>query len=336
MTGVLMHALGPGQGPTNPLEVVEFLRHPLGKLLGPAAVTGELGELVLLDADDRLTDAAIEVGCDYNEALFASEDPGQSWLPLWAWQRAEQVQRRVFQALVSSGSEADYAAARRFLIEHPSGDGEELTELMKAGRVTRVARYEQIPADRVRRWPGGACWWPCPVCRWPMTVRGDLVQCGYSLHEARFRVDPQARPSPGIPRLVKVSAARLRVPVAQPTAGARCVELAVWRFITVPGVPELDLERRLLRIDDVAVDMWPGLDRVDLAVRAPGRYWEVDVKDHADPFTITESAPAARDIVVPDYRRAQVKPLERVMPGRRAWTASGFVRHVRLHGPGGA
>lgn len=329
MTGVLMHALGPGQGPASPLEVVEFLRHPLAKLLGPTAAAGELGDLVLLDAEDRLTDAAVEVGCEYTEALFGTEDPGQGWLPPWAWQQAEQVQRRVFEALIGSGSEADYAAARRFLIEHPAGDGDGLTELMNEGRVRRVASYEPVPADRVWRARGGVYWWPCPVCRWPMGVRREAVECGYSHHQARFRVDQHGPAVRGAPRLVKVSPARLRVPPAQPVAGARCVEMAVWRFITVPGVPELDLERRLLRIGDVAVDMWPGRDRLDLAVRAPAGSWEVDVKDHADPITIVDNAPAARDIVVPDYRRAQVKPLARAMPGNRVWTISGFVQHVR-------
>jgi pPIWI_RE three-gene island domain Y len=33
MTGVLMYALGPGRGPSTPLEVVELLRHPLAKIL---------------------------------------------------------------------------------------------------------------------------------------------------------------------------------------------------------------------------------------------------------------------------------------------------------------
>jgi hypothetical protein len=101
---------------------VEFLHHPLAKLLGSEAAANELGNLVFLDPQDRLTDAAVEIGCEYTEALFASDDPGQDWLPSWAWQRAEQVQRRVFEALISSGAEAEYTVARRFLIEHPAGD----------------------------------------------------------------------------------------------------------------------------------------------------------------------------------------------------------------------
>jgi len=327
MTGVLMYALGPGQGPSTPLEVVELLRHPLAKILGPAAGLGGLGDLVFLDQDDRLTPAAVEVGCEYTEALFATEDPGQGWLPSWAWQRAEQVQRRVFETLISSGTEEAYSAARRFLIENPAGDESGLTALMNAGRIRRAVAFGPIPADRVHRSPGGACWWPCPVCGWPMAVRGDDVACGYSHHQARFRADTH---SAGLPQLVKISQARIRVPDPQPEHGARCVDMAVWRFITVPGVPELQLERRLLAVPGVAVTMWPRMDRIDLAVRTPAGDWEVDVKDHADPVTIAEGrCPAARDVVVPDYRRSQVSPLARMMPGKRVWTISGFVRRVR-------
>jgi hypothetical protein len=322
-----MYALGPGQGPSTPLEVVELLRHPLAKLLGPAAGIDELGDLVFLDQEDRLTAAAVEVGCEYTEALFSTEDPAQSWLPSWAWQRAEQVQRQVFETLISSGTEEAYAAARRFLIEHPAGDESELTALINTGRVRRAAGFGLIPADRVHRSPGGACWWPCPVCCWPMTVRGDDVACGYSHHQARFRAHTR---DAGLPRLVKTSPARLRVPDARPERGGRCVDMAVWRFITVPGVPELQLERRLLAISGVSVTMWPGMDRVDLAVRTPAGDWEVDVKDHADPVTIADGRiPTARDIVVPDYRRSQVNPLARMLPDKRVWTISGFLRRVR-------
>ena len=304
-----------------------MLRHPLAKLLGSAAGIGGLGDLVFLDEEDQLTPAAVEVGCEYTEALFATEDPGQGWLPSWAWQRAEQVQRRVFETLISSGTEETYSAARRFLIENPAGDESELTALMNAGRIRRAVSFGPIPADRVHRTPRGAHWWPCPVCGWPMAVHGDDVACGYSHHQARFRADTHG---PGLPRLVKTSPARIRVPDARPEQGARCVDMAVWRFITVPGVPELQLERRLLAVSGVGVTMWPGINRVDLGVRTPAGDWEVDVKDHADPVTIAEGrGPAARDIVVPDYRRSQVSPLVRMLPGKRVWTISGFVRRVR-------
>jgi len=140
MTGVIMHAFGPGAGPVTPSGLVPFLRRPLGDLLPSAGERSALDDVVLLDLDD-LTDAAMEIACDYNHALFYGRDPAAEWLPAWAWQRAEQVERLSFQSLVQAGN---HAGARL------------------------VADYGPIPPDRVYRYgrdEGAECWWPCPVCR---------------------------------------------------------------------------------------------------------------------------------------------------------------------------
>lgn len=333
MTGVVSYLLGPGHGFSKPLELVDRLFEPLSGLLpDDSKVPSELADLVLLDSSGGLTDDAIEVGCEYTEALFNQvDDPSRQWLPSWSWQRREQVQRAVFKELMSRGNESDYTVARRFLIEHPAGNERYLIEHMNTYGVPRVAHYDPIPPDRI--WSSGAdhWWWPCPVCRWPMRIKDEFVECSYSHHEARFQLAPGDESTAGSPRLLKLTSGRFHVPDVRPADQSRCIDIAVWRFVTVPGVPELELERRLLQIDGVSVDMWPGLDRIDLAVRASnGRRWEVDVKDHVEPATIAASPPAARDIVVPDYRRPQVRPLERMLPDKRVWTVRSFARHVRM------
>lgn len=137
--------------------------------------------------------------------------------------------------------------------------------------------------------------------------------------------------------LSRLAGSHARSRSARTVDGACCLELAVWRFVTVPGVPELELERRLQRVSGVTEDMWPDMDRVDLAVRTVnGWQWEVGVKDHAVPITIVENAPAARDVVVPNYRCAQVRPLARELPDKRVWTVSAFARHVRARANVGA
>jgi hypothetical protein len=313
------------------MGLVEALHRPLSELVPASPTAVELERLQLLDSEGHLTDEAFEVGCDYTEALFAAgDDPGERWLPSWAWQRAEQVQRSVFGRLLSSATDAEYTAARRFLIERPAGDERELVEQMNAAGSKRLAPYAPIPPDRIYGASSGAWWWACPVCRWPMRINGAGVACAYTHHEARFRLDLSRSARTGAPALVKVSSARVRIPEAHAVEGARCVDLAVWRFITVPGVPELELERRLLRIEGTTVELWPNKDRVDLAVQIPTRHrWEVDVKDHADAMTIVDNAPAAHDIVLPDYRRAQLVILRRAMPDKAVWTINSFVRHVR-------
>jgi hypothetical protein len=106
MVGVVSYVLGPGRTPMNPLEQVDLLGRPLGTRVD---VADEAGDLVLLDRDGNLTDAAIVIGCDYTESLFErSDDPARTWLPAWACQRDAQ----------------DCTATRRFLIDHPAGMSE--------------------------------------------------------------------------------------------------------------------------------------------------------------------------------------------------------------------
>jgi hypothetical protein len=91
-----------------------------------------------------------------------------------------------------------------------------------------------------------------------MRVTGDVVEFGYRHHEARFRIVGRVVQR-GIPAPGEGVVGAGKHPGWAPDR-CRCAELAVWRYITVPGVPELALERRLLRIPGVQVAMWPGLD----------------------------------------------------------------------------
>lgn len=337
MTGVIMHAYGPGAAPSTPGELVAMLHRPLGELLPEAGEPSALDTVVLLEADGTLSDEAMEIACDYTQALFDTDaDPATEWLPRWAWQRGEQVERQTFRSLIQAGDQAVYTASRRFIVERPAGDLRELVDERATSTVyagaRQVADYIEIPRDRVFR-PGSgeddACWWPCPVCRWPMRVRPPIVRCSYGPHEARFRlVDHNG----DAPELVKTSTGRLRTPRRLPVAGAQCVDPAVWRFITVPGIPEVGLERLRTKFPGVEVQLWPIKDTFDALVTAPdGRTWTVDVKDHVDARGIVDDPPAAQHVVVPAYRKGQVNQLKRLLPGKSVWTVEGFVRHVGDH-----
>jgi hypothetical protein len=281
----------------------------------------------------------MDIACDYNQVLFDGRDPASDWLPGWAWQRGEQVERLLFQSLIQSGSQDAYVASRRFVIERPAGEQRALTNERTTAPVYAGARlvtdYKPVPEDRVHRFAGGEadeCWWPCPVCRWPMRIQGAVVTCTYSPHQAAFRITGPGRPAGGRPGLAKTSAARMRVPVAQPTAGRTCVDQAVWRFVTVPGISEVLLERRLLAIPGVGVQMWPVRDAYDLLVTAPdGHPWRVDVKDHVSPAGIAADPPAAQYVVVPAYRKGQVSQLRRMLPDKQVRTIDQFVSEVREH-----
>lgn len=335
MAGVIMRMFPPGSGPLTPAEVVASLHRPLGELLPRTDEPSELDGVVLLDSDDILSDEAMEIVCDYARALFDSEDPATTWLPRWAWQRAEQVERELFQALIDAGDAAVYTASRRFVVEYPAGDTRGLAEARGRAGARQVARYHEIPSDRIVRGAGseGGQWWPCPVCGWPMQVRGQRVECTYRPHAARFLVTDDHDSSTGMSTLVKVSATRLRVPKPRPAASAACVDPAVWRFVVVPGVPELELERLLRsRIAGLDVALYPMKDVVDLRVTAPdGQIWNVDVKDHADPQRVIDDPPAAEHVVLPDYRKGQLHHLRRALPRKSVWTIRQFLGAVRDH-----
>lgn len=341
MTGVIMHAFGPGEGPTTPAELVTLLHRPLGELLPEAGELSALDNVVLLEAEGTLSDEAMEIACDYTQALFeADSDPATDWLPRWAWQRAEQVERQTFQSLLQAGDQAVYTASRRFIVERPAGDARGLADERATAAVYAGARqvtdYIEVPQDR-KFWFGSGdaevCWWPCPVCRWPMRVRSPRVACSYGPHEARFRLVQQ---DGAPPELVKTSASRVSAPLPQQAAGARCADPAVWRFVTVPGIPEVALERLETRFPGVEVQLWPIKDTFDALVTAPdGLSWTVDVKDHTEARGIAEDPPAAQHVVVPPYRRGQLSQLRRLLPEKRVWTTDGFVRHVGNHVRGG-
>jgi hypothetical protein len=241
MTGVIMGAAGPGVGPVTPSALLAFLRRPLDELLSAVGEPSPFDGVVLLDGEDRLTDAAMDIACDDNHVLFQGRDPASDWLPGWAWQRREQVERQLFQSLVQAGSQRAYEASRRFVIERPAGEwralADERTTADKYAGARLVTDYQPLPPDRICRFGRGdtnECWWACPVCRWPMRVQAPVVRCAYSSHQARFRIT--SKPSGGAPVLVRASPTRLGVPKARSVKENVCVDEAVWRFVTVPGI----------------------------------------------------------------------------------------------------
>jgi hypothetical protein len=342
MTGVVMLESGPGRGPTTPMELVAALRQPLGQLLaGLGDQTaephdGELDDVVLLTEDGGLSEAIYEVGCDYVHDLMATRDPGRDWLPSWAWMRANQVEQELFARLLDSGSEEEYRATRRSVVEYPAGQRQALTVTLNECGAHRVARYVEIPDDQVHMTDGGRWWWPCPVCHWPMRVDSQYVHCLYRPHHAVFQLQPaQARRR--TPRLIAVDVSgrarkHLTVPQAQPAEGAVQVELAVWRYITVPGAPELRIFKELIDLGATVV-LYPNYDRYDLDIAAGKLHVEVDIKEHATVEALVrhlrDKPPRARHIVLPRTHAAQADAVRDAFPTYVVWTEQQLEAKVR-------
>jgi REase associating with pPIWI_RE/pPIWI_RE three-gene island domain Y len=337
MTGVVMEARGPGLGPVTPGEFVAALQRPLRHILpaeaeaGAASAIDGTADAVLLTEDGRLADAVFELGCEYVQDVMASLDPATEWLPSWTWMQAEQVERAVFGQLIEGGSDDDYRAARRFLVEFPAGEEQALVDAANQRRARRVASYTPVDAEQVfedqqgRRW-----WWPCPVCRWPMRADGVLVRCAYGPHLARYQVRLASRN--GRPSLLRVGDSTPTPGRAQSAAGAVRVDTAVWRYITVPGAAELRLADRLRRLGATVV-LWPSRDLYDLHIEAGNRSWKVDVKEHATVERLAEKLharpPAAHTIVLPDSHRGWLHAVEAAIPNREVLMESTLCARVR-------
>jgi REase associating with pPIWI_RE len=265
------------------------------------------------------------------QEVMASLDPATEWLPSWTWMQAEQVERAVFGQLIEGGSDDDYRAARRFLVEFPAGEEQALVDAANQRRARRVASYTPVDAEQVfedqqgRRW-----WWPCPVCRWPMRADGVLVRCAYGPHLARYQVRLASRN--GRPSLLRVGDSTPTPGRAQSAAGAVRVDTAVWRYITVPGAAELRLADRLRRLGATVV-LWPSRDLYDLHIEAGNRSWKVDVKEHATVERLVEKLharpPAADTIVLPDSHRGWLHAVDAAISNREVLMESTLCARVR-------
>ncbi|GAA3299273.1 hypothetical protein GCM10020295_37060 [Streptomyces cinereospinus] len=149
MHGVILAHLPIGTGPATPSDMIDRLPHPLRDWvpLGWDQLPEDMGNLIVLEDDNELTEQAFEAGMSYLEALYRDDgrfDHGGTWLPAWVRQTAEQTERSTFRQ-IRSGSQADYEAARTMLTEVPCGTEQALIEEYSRRRAARMDVYEVIP-----------------------------------------------------------------------------------------------------------------------------------------------------------------------------------------------
>jgi REase associating with pPIWI_RE/pPIWI_RE three-gene island domain Y len=337
MTGVIMEAAGPGHGPAGPVQLTEFLRRPLRELLSLARMPGEpasgideaIGGAVLLGAGDRLTDAAYDIACEYAQQLTQTM-LAAAWLPAWTTMRAEQIQNETFSALTESGDQDSYVLARRFLIDHPASDKQDLSAGLIATGARCAARYAPLPPGQQYISPAGSWWWPCPVCKWPMTVTGDQVRCRYQPHRASYQAVPGRASS--APRLLRAGdRTPPGVPRARRAENAVCVSPGVWRFIVVPGTSEVRIAASLEKLG-AEVRLWPGMDAYDLHVRAGRVERRLDVKEYRSVHRLIEdlrAKPPAVTVVLPVTHEHQRDALAGALPSVRVVTETALRRQIR-------
>jgi hypothetical protein len=313
-------------GDAAPKTVDDFLDRlagPLSEVLPPGSVEPGDDELRLLTVDGLAADAD-ELWTEH----LRLPDSTVAAIDGWERVRAEQVERRAFDALVRDGRQGLYREGRRLLITLPAAPERQIVDAFNRGGLPRIDVYEQVrPDSRVDAW----CFL-CPLCRWPMRAVGRRLGCVYQHHQRAvfYLLDRRSGRQP--PRLTAIRG-------GEPPPPSRADELValrrpVWRYVTIPGLVELDLADKLGSIPGVEVELWPDLDLVDLEVRFGSRRWRVDVKDWTNPFRLSaaiESRPqqVADLIVVPDHRADQLPVLAERVGRDRVSTVRQFVARVR-------
>jgi hypothetical protein len=345
------------RGPLSPLPFGEFQRALKGDLVSllPEGISPlDLSGLRVIDQDGRLTENAFDLEFEQQMLLHTlrkldSRAGAVSDRDL----QSEIDQETAFALLSKQGDQDVYVAGRTDLIRRPSGHVDDLCELRVPPLLMEL--YQEISIDSLYQ----GWWFPCPICDWPMRIvvrrnAGTKVgeaRCWHGPHAEmgasyRFRLPavgtaPVLLPEPAPPRPVSREAVLYpdlgTVPEAVPVEGHKALARGIWRYTTVPGLPELALYDQLTRRGLRAV-LWPALDSYDLLVEGKsktGGKWsfKVDVKDYTSARTLAKLIDAQEGdrggagwLVVPDHRASQLPLLTSVAAkyGLKVATASEF------------
>ncbi|MGW7529799.1 restriction endonuclease-related protein [Streptomyces sp. NPDC054783] len=307
-----------------------------------------LGKLWLLDDDGMPSSALHRLAVEASEHGHQAPGIGADIRHLHSLLRAvgmlpvstglsrisgETVQHAVFRALRAAGFEA-YTRGREAMVRTPVLTRRDLsrnTALVELGAYTGVSPTRQF----------GGLWAACPMCRWTMraTYRPNGVvdvECEderHSLLGARYRAEPTAVVGW---RLAPCGELRT-VPELLSVEGYVALPYALWLWVTLPGLLEVELRDRLVALG-AEVRLWPFGDAYDLHVARPGRSraWRVDVKTWADPYGLAQKlredpeGPSELCFVVPEHLRGFLPLLRRVVrdSGARVLTDADLVAEV--------
>lgn len=331
------------RGPGSPLSFGEFrraLRGDLAVLLPDGVTPLDLEGTRVVDKDGQVTEGAFDLDLEQEMLLRLLQKIGKTAAVVSDREfQSELDQETVFTLLRKHGEQAVYEAGRRDLICCPAGSVHELSDLRLPPLVADF--YREIPYDSAYR----GWWFGCPICRWPMriTVRNDAgttvgaARCWHSPHAEMgasylfgLPTDtgaPQLLPEPAPPRPSGREAVLYPdlgdVPTGRPTEGHKALTRGIWRYTTIPGLPELALHDQLAA-RGLKVRLWPGLDAFDLLVevgpkRGKKTSFKVDIKDYTSAMTLADLIHAQEGdrggadwLVLPDHHGRHVPLLSGV------------------------
>jgi hypothetical protein len=177
---------------------------------------------------------------------------------------------QVFAICEGASDSQAYSDLRRLLITTPVMTALELLQCCKLQPSLEILRellpeaYEHAPLDYMVN----GKFYCCPTCH-------NLMQPNYE--QTRFACENDRC------RRLAVKKRQGRVLDAQDQI--YWLKRGQRRFIAQPGLAELRLEERLLKMG-AKVEMWPEFDSFDLLVKLPRKVIAVDVKDWVNPFLL--------------------------------------------------
>ncbi len=246
--------------PLHPLSFAKFragLYGDIAELLPPQVPAGVFGGQAPIDEFGDLNYELYDLLDEHGRAALKIADDGKSGtgrLPSWFNVQEELTENEVNRRLRQKKDEAFYVEQRANLILHPAGDA---AQLRRKIHQSLHEFYQDIPTSHSHQ----GWWFPCPACQWPMAVSAKgpnkpvAVHCDdgeHALRGARYILRsgelPQlvpVNPSPDLPKEQRVLRPELNAPTARNTANCKRLVRKVWRNITIPGIPEIGLDREL-------------------------------------------------------------------------------------------
>ncbi|MFD3658120.1 hypothetical protein [Streptomyces sp. NPDC058620] len=334
--------------PQYPVFVKRLLGGRVADLLPRRPKESALGELQLLDENGVPSSALNRIAVEASEHGHQAPGIGADIRHLHSLLRAvgmlpesagltricgETVQHAVFRALHAAGFEA-YTRGREAMVCTPVLSRREVSRNVA---LTELGAYTAISPTR----QFGGLWAACPLCRWTMRATYRLngtvdLECEDERHStlgARYRAEPGTDGWTLIPR------GELRaVPELRPVEGHVALPYALWLWVTLPGLLEVELRDRLVAME-AEVRLWPFGDAYDLHVTLPGRSrkWRIDVKTWADPYGLAQQLRENPDelgdlcFVVPEHLRTYLPVLRRGVQGTaaRVLTETDLLAEVR-------
>lgn len=290
----LVYAWGPTRRAPDFSEFVHLLMTgSVGELVPDSEQLGDVASQRFLAGDGTasawLTELALGAADDSPNASGLGTDVRHLRSVLRALQRvpegsalakitAEAVQHAVFMVLSEKGS-APYSAGRKALVRTPVARRRGMPE-----HLVELGVYRDISVTR--QFAGR--WMACPFCNWTMRVTPRGPGKAEFSCEDRNHLDRGARflavnDESGwrVTSLGDLGA----VPQMEPTEGRVALSFGLWRWITMPGLLELDLYEQASALG-ADVELWPHTDAYDLHIvktsGATETTWRVDVKTWGD------------------------------------------------------